>query len=130
MTTFFYSLVALLVITTPILFIIWLVRMAMKKKALKIGVATAICAGSIIPLAIIGALVNPATYCKHEYTVVEEVPPHAKKKDRSPGCARSAMTRRPKKLKKPSIRGRSIPPYPRHVPKRVTLFRSAKYART
>lgn len=80
MTTFFYSLVALLVITTPILFIIWLVRMAMKKKALKIGVATAICAGSIIPLAIIGALVNPATYCKHEYTVVEEIPATCKEK--------------------------------------------------
>lgn len=74
MTTFFYSLVALLVITTPILFIIRLIRMAMKKKALKIGVATAICAGSIIPLAIIGALVNPATYCKHEYAIVEEIP--------------------------------------------------------
>ena len=80
MTTFFYSLVALLVITTPVLFIIWLIRMAMKKKALKIGVATAICAGSIIPLAIIGALVNPATYCKHEYTVVEEVPATCKEK--------------------------------------------------
>lgn len=80
MTTFFYSLVALLVITTPILFIIWLIRMAMKKKALKIGVATAICAGSIIPLAIIGALVNPATYCKHEYAIVEEIPATCKEK--------------------------------------------------
>ena len=79
MTTFFYSLVALLVITTPILFIIRLIRMAMKKKALKIGVATAICAGSIIPLAIIGALVNPATYCKHEYAIVEEIPDTCKK---------------------------------------------------
>lgn len=130
MTTFFYSLVALLVITTPILFIIWLVRMAMKKKALKIGVATAICAGSIIPLAIIGALVNPATYCKHEYTVVEEVPATCKEKGQITRVCSLCNDKKTEKLKKPSIRGRSIPPYPRHVPKRVTLFRSAKYART
>jgi len=82
MSEFFYILDALLVITTPVLFIIWLIRMAMKKKALKIGVATAICAGLIIPIAFIGALVNPATYCKHEYEVTEEIPATCKEEGR------------------------------------------------
>ena len=57
----------------PVLFIIFIIRGCMKKSKKWFGIAAAICAGSIMPLAIIGSFTDPATYCDHAYSIVEEV---------------------------------------------------------
>lgn len=63
------------ILATPVLMLLFIIRWCMRKKKLWFGIAAAICAGSIIPLAIIGTFTDSATYCEHEYSVVEEVAP-------------------------------------------------------
>ena len=73
MSTFFAILMVLAIFATPVLVIILIITALRKKPCRKIGLAAAICAGSIMPLAIIGTITDPATYCDHQYSIVEEV---------------------------------------------------------
>lgn len=59
---------------TPVLFVIFLIRWAMKKTKKKIGIATLIGIGCFILFSIVGAFTSPGTYCDHQYYVVSEDP--------------------------------------------------------
>lgn len=68
-------LIIIAILAIPVLFIIFIIRWCMRKSKKWIGIATAICAGCIIPLTLIGTFTDPATYCEHEYSIVEEIAP-------------------------------------------------------
>ena len=73
-------LIVMATLAVPVLFIIFIIRWCMRKSKKWIGFAAAICAGSIVPLALIGTFTDPSTYCEHEYSVVEEVDPTCTKR--------------------------------------------------
>lgn len=66
--------VGIAMFATPVLFVIFLIRWAMKKTKKKIGIATLIGIGCFILFSIVGAFTSPGTYCDHEYYVVSEDP--------------------------------------------------------
>ncbi len=68
------ALVLLAMLSAPVFFIVFIVRWCMKKSKKFFGIAALICVGSILPLSIIGAFTDPATYCEHKYVIVEEKP--------------------------------------------------------
>ena len=67
-------LVVLAILAVPVLLIIFVIRWCMRKSKKWIGIAAAICAGCIVPLAFIGAFTDPATYCEHEYYLTDSKP--------------------------------------------------------
>ena len=73
-------LVVLDIIAIPVLFIIFIIRACMKKTKKWFGIAIAICAACVLPLALIGTYTDPATYCEHDYSVVEEIAPTCTKR--------------------------------------------------
>ena len=64
--------IALLLLVLPVLVITIIVRLFMKKRVRKLVISALICAVSIIPLALLGAYTDPATWCEHEYSIVSE----------------------------------------------------------
>lgn len=58
-------------LVTPVLFVIWLVRKLWKKPVKKLGVATLIGLASFVAFLLVGTFTDPATYCDHEYELVE-----------------------------------------------------------
>ena len=74
MSDLFAILLILVILAIPVLLIILLVRVALKKPVTKIAIAMAVCAASIIPMSILGALTDPASRCEHEYVIVEDIP--------------------------------------------------------
>ena len=64
-----------LLLAIPIMSIILLIRRLSKKSCKKLGKVVLCCLVSIIPLTIIGVLTDPATWCEHEYAIIEEVDP-------------------------------------------------------
>ena len=66
--------VGIAMFVTPVLFVIFLIRWAMKKTKKKIGIAALIGVGCFILFSIVGAFTSPGTYCDHEYYVVSEDP--------------------------------------------------------
>lgn len=54
-----------------VLLVIWLIRKIMKKPTNKIGRATAIVFACSVVFTMIGSFADPATYCDHEYELVE-----------------------------------------------------------
>ena len=75
MSAFFGFLVAVAILSIPILAIVFIIRLIMKKPCLKLGIAVLCCIGSIIPLTILGVITDPSTWCEHEYVIIEEVDP-------------------------------------------------------
>lgn len=74
MSELFATLIILAILAIPVLLVILLIRLSMKKPITKIAIAMAVCAASIVPLAILATITNPANWCEHEYSIVEEVP--------------------------------------------------------
>lgn len=56
---------------TPVLFVIWAVKKLRKKPSKKMGIATLIGVVCFVAFLFAGAFTDPATYCEHEYTLVE-----------------------------------------------------------
>lgn len=54
-----------------VLLVIWLIRKIMKKPAKKIGKATVIVFACAVVFTMVGSFTDPATYCDHEYKLVE-----------------------------------------------------------
>lgn len=68
-------LIICLILIIPVLMITLLIRFLLKKSCRKLVIAIACCVGAIIPLTILGALTDPATWCEHEYSIIEEIVP-------------------------------------------------------
>lgn len=66
------ALIIAAIFTVPILFVIFIIRWCMRKSKWFFGIAVIICLGSILPLTLIGTFTDPATYCKHEFTITQE----------------------------------------------------------
>jgi hypothetical protein len=64
----------------PTLLIILIVRAIKKKTVKKVAITLAICAGSIVPLSILGTFTDPATWCDHEYEITQEIAPTCSEK--------------------------------------------------
>lgn len=56
---------------TPVLFVIWAVKKLRKKPSKKMGVATLIGAACFVVFLFAGTYTDPATYCDHEYKLVD-----------------------------------------------------------
>lgn len=56
---------------TPVLFVIWAVKKLRKKPSKKIGLATLIGVACFVVFLFVGAYTDPATYCDHEYKLVD-----------------------------------------------------------
>ena len=69
------ALIIIALISLPILIVILIIRAIMRKSIKVVGIMAAIVAGSILPLTILGAFTDPATWCEHEYEIVEQVAP-------------------------------------------------------
>lgn len=69
------ALIIIALISLPILIVILIIRAIMRKSIKVVGIMAAIVAGSIVPLTILGAFTDPATWCEHEYEIIEEVTP-------------------------------------------------------
>ena len=82
MTTVFAILIISVILLQPILLVTVVVRALLKKSIKKLGIAILICIGSIIPLTILGTITDPATWCEHEYEVIEDVAPTCTEKGR------------------------------------------------
>lgn len=63
-----------LMFATPIVFLVWLVKLIRKKPAKKAGAAVLLCTGLFVVSVLVGAFSDPATYCNHEYILVEAEP--------------------------------------------------------
>ena len=63
-----------LMFATPVVFLVWLVKLIRKKPAKKTGIAVLLCAGLFVVSVLVGAFSDPATYCNHEYIMVEAEP--------------------------------------------------------
>ena len=59
-------------LVTPVFFLIFLVRWAMKKPKKKCGIITLAGLGCVVIFSIIGTFTDPATYCEHEWELVEK----------------------------------------------------------
>lgn len=68
-------LIVLVIIAIPVLLAILIIRALLKKPIKKLVIATLICVGSIIPLALLGTFTDPTTRCNHEYELVETIEP-------------------------------------------------------
>lgn len=76
MTEIFGALVGILIfLVIPILMIILLIRILAKKSIKKVVIATITCAGLVFNFTIAGVLTYPATWCEHEYMIIEEIEP-------------------------------------------------------
>ena len=73
MSEFFAAMIICVLISFPILGAIIGIRAILKKPIKKLALAVAICAVSIIPLTILGVLTDPATWCDHQWGVIEIV---------------------------------------------------------
>lgn len=63
-----------LMAATPIVFLVWLVKLIRKKPAKKAGAAVLLCAGLFVVSVLVGTFSDSATYCNHEYILVETEP--------------------------------------------------------
>lgn len=70
---FFGLLMVLAMIATPVLVLVVIIYALSKKQCKTLGLIASICAGSIIPFAVLGVVTSPETWCDHEYAIVEEV---------------------------------------------------------
>lgn len=61
-----------IILALPVLLIILIIRVMLRKPIKKLIISTAICAVSIVPLTILGTLTNPATWCEHQYVIVKK----------------------------------------------------------
>lgn len=75
MTNFFATMIAIMFFIIPVLAIALLIQFLRKKPIKKLGLSILGCIGLIIPLTILGVVTDPATWCDHEYKIVEEVAP-------------------------------------------------------
>ena len=75
MSTIFAVLLGGAMLVAPVLLLILIIRAVAKKSVTKIGICLAICCGSMLPLAVLGVLTDPSTWCEHEWEVVEEIAP-------------------------------------------------------
>ena len=75
MSDLFFVLTGIVILVLPILLVILLLRALLKKPIRKIGLVVLICLCSIIPMAVLGVLTDSATWCEHEYEVIENVLP-------------------------------------------------------
>ena len=73
MSGFFGAIIICILISFPILGAIIGVRAILKKPIKKLALSVAICAASIIPFTILGVITDPATWCDHQWGVVETV---------------------------------------------------------
>lgn len=63
--------VGISIFVIPVLFVVWLIRKIMKKPTKKIGKATIIVFACAVVFTMVGSFADPATYCDHEYELVE-----------------------------------------------------------
>ena len=82
MSTFFGVMFVLVLMALPVLAVIWVVRAVTKKPVKILKKVIGICALSLIPLLVLGVVLDPGTWCEHEYTVVEDVAPTCTEKGR------------------------------------------------
>lgn len=75
MTKLFATMIAIMFFIIPVLAMVLLIQFLRKKPIKKLGLSILVCIGLIIPLTILGVLTDPATWCDHEYEIVEEVAP-------------------------------------------------------
>lgn len=70
-----FLIIIVMVLVIPTILITLIIRAIKKKTVKKLAITLVICAGSIIPLTILGVLTDPATWCDHEYELIEEISP-------------------------------------------------------
>ena len=70
MTKVFAALLIMVIIAIPVLLIILVIRAFLRKSVIPIAISVGVCFASILPLAILGAMTDPATWCKHEREIV------------------------------------------------------------
>lgn len=63
--------VGISIFVIPVLFVVWLIKKIMKKPAKKIGKATIIVFACAVVFTMVGSFADPATYCDHEYKLVD-----------------------------------------------------------
>ena len=81
MTKIFGALVGILIfLVIPILLIFLLMRKLKKKSVKKVVIAIITGVGLSVVFTIAGVLTNPATWCEHQYNVIEEVAPTCTKR--------------------------------------------------
>ena len=68
-------LIVIAILSIPVLLVTLLIRALRKKSIKKLLIGLVICVGSILPLTLLGTFTDPATWCEHEYEVLEEVAP-------------------------------------------------------
>lgn len=64
--------VGIAMFATPVLFLIWLIKCILKKPSKRIGVATLVSLACFVVFLLVGTFTDPATYCDHEYNLVEQ----------------------------------------------------------
>lgn len=72
MTYVFAILVILCIFAIPVLGIVFLIRWGLKKPKKKLGIALVCAVGGIIVFSLLGTATDPATWCNHEYALVNE----------------------------------------------------------
>lgn len=60
-----------LMFITPILLLVWLVRLIARKSAKVLGIACLICLGCFVMSIMVGTLTSPTTWCDHEYELID-----------------------------------------------------------
>ena len=60
-----------LMFITPILLLVWVVRLIARKSAKALGFACLICFGCFMLSVIVGTLTSPTTWCDHEYELID-----------------------------------------------------------
>ena len=75
MTKVFGALVGILIFIIPVLLVILLIRKFSKKSIKIIMIATITSVGLFVTFTILGVLTNPATWCSHQYEIMEEIIP-------------------------------------------------------
>ena len=63
--------VMLAMVVTPVLFIIWLIRLVIKKPHKRVGIASLISFVCFVVFILLGTFTSPATYCDHEYKLLK-----------------------------------------------------------
>ena len=69
-----FILSAIMALISPIPLVILIIRAIMRKRVKVFAIIFSICAGSVMPIFILGILINPYTWCNHELEVISETP--------------------------------------------------------
>lgn len=69
-----FMLSAIMPIASFVLLVILIIRIIKKKRVKVLAIIFSICAGLVIPIFVLAALINPYTWCNHDREVISETP--------------------------------------------------------